>query len=147
MQNEIVRESRVILKNTYMKKTNTVTSVVILLDFKSIWGYFILFIYLFILVFSRAASVAYGGSPVRGRIGAVATSLHHSHSNARSLSHWARPWIEPASSWMVVRFIFAELQWELQEPLFLHRYITSFISEGLDRRVGWWDSVWLASRE
>ena len=32
----------------------------------------------------RAAPAAYGGSQFRGRIGAVAASLHHSHSNARS---------------------------------------------------------------
>ena len=44
-------------------------------------------IYLFIyclFAFSRAASVAYGGSQARGRIGAAATGLHHSHSYAGS---------------------------------------------------------------
>ena len=30
------------------------------------------------------------------------------HSNARSLTLWARPGIEPASSWIVVRFVSAE---------------------------------------
>ena len=35
----------------------------------------------------RAAPTAYGGPEARGRIGAVDTSLHHSHSNARSPSH------------------------------------------------------------
>ena len=34
--------------------------------------------------FFRAAPVAYGGSQSRGLIGATATGLHHSHSNARS---------------------------------------------------------------
>ena len=34
--------------------------------------------------FSRAAPAAYGGSQARGLIRAVATSLHQSHSNARS---------------------------------------------------------------
>ena len=29
----------------------------------------------------RAAPAAYGGSQARGQIGAVAASLHHSHSN------------------------------------------------------------------
>ena len=43
------------------------------------------FIYLFCLfLFSRAAPSAYGGSQARGPIGAVAASLHHSHSHARS---------------------------------------------------------------
>ena len=37
--------------------------------------------------FSRAAPVAYGGSQARGLIGAVATSLLQSHSNARSELH------------------------------------------------------------
>ena len=36
------------------------------------------------LPFSRAAPAAYGGSQARGQIGAIATSLRHSHSNARS---------------------------------------------------------------
>ena len=46
--------------------------------------------------------------------------LHHSswqrqiaHGNARSLIHWARPEIEPASSWILVRIVSTEPQWEL----------------------------------
>ena len=35
----------------------------------------------------RAIPTAYGGSQARGRIGAVATGLHHSHSNAASEPH------------------------------------------------------------
>ena len=49
--------------------------------------YFYLFIYLFIFVFLLflwATSAAYGGSQARGRIGAVATGLRQSHSNAGS---------------------------------------------------------------
>ena len=58
--------------------------------------------------------------------------LHHSHSNARSepplrltpqlsapsesFTHWARPGIEPASSWLLVGFLTTEPRWEL--PLF-----------------------------
>ena len=37
------------------------------------------------------------------------------HSNARSLTHWVRPGIEPVSSWMLVRFVSAEPQQELQD--------------------------------
>ena len=45
----------------------------------------ILFLYiLFIYFVFRAAPAAYGGSQARGPIGAVATSLHHSHNSARS---------------------------------------------------------------
>ena len=69
-------------------------------------------IYLFIclIVFFRAAPAAYGGSQARGLIGAVAASLRHSHSGAESKPHlrptpqltatpdpyW--PGIEPSSS-------------------------------------------------
>ena len=35
----------------------------------------------------RAASAACGGSQARGPIGAIATGLYHSHSNARSEPH------------------------------------------------------------
>ena len=76
----------------------------------------------FIFLPFRAVPAAYGGSQARGWIGAAAASLHHSNSNARSepslqaipqltpsnpgsLTHWARPGIDPASSWILVRFI------------------------------------------
>ena len=82
----------------------------------------------------RAAPVAHGSSQARGRIGAVAASLHHSHSNAGSklclrpaptahgntgsLTHWVRPGIKPSSSCILVGFVSAEpwrelLTWEL----------------------------------
>ena len=38
----------------------------------------------FFLYVFRAAPAAHGSSQARGHIGAVATGLHHSHSNARS---------------------------------------------------------------
>ena len=41
--------------------------------------YFLLFIYFVFLLF-RAAPMAYEGSQARGRTGATAASLHHSHS-------------------------------------------------------------------
>ena len=43
---------------------------------------YFLFVYLF--AFSRAASVAYGGSQAKGQIGAIAAGLHQSHSNGGS---------------------------------------------------------------
>ena len=62
-----------------------------------------------------------GGSQARGRIGAIATGLCHSHSNyqiwvasvtytiahsnAGSLTHWVEPGIEPASSWILDSFL------------------------------------------
>ena len=54
-----------------------------------------MFIFLFFKNFClfRAAPVAYGSSQARGQIRAVAAGLHHSHSKARSLTHWVRPGI------------------------------------------------------
>ena len=49
-----------------------------------------LFIY-FVFGPFRATPAAYGGFQARGQIGAVAAGLHHSHSSARSLTHWASP--------------------------------------------------------
>ena len=34
------------------------------------------------------------------------------HGHAGSLTHWVRPGIEPTSSWILVRFVTAEPQWE-----------------------------------
>ena len=45
---------------------------------------FYLFIYFCLF---RAAPTAYQGSQARGPIGAVATGLHHSHSNTGSEPH------------------------------------------------------------
>ena len=45
---------------------------------------FYLFFYFCLFAFSRAAPAAHGGSQARGLIGAVATSLCQSHSNAGS---------------------------------------------------------------
>jgi len=45
---------------------------------------FFLFVCFVFLLFLWATPAAYGGSQARGRIGAVATGLHQSHSNAGS---------------------------------------------------------------
>ena len=80
-----------------------------------------------LLFFLRATPVAYGVSQARGWIRAVAASLHHSHSRIQaesltyttahgstgSLTHWGRPGIGPTFSWILVRFISTEPQWEL----------------------------------
>ena len=42
------------------------------------------FFFFGLFAFSKAAPVTYGGSQGRDRIGAVATGLHQSHSNAGS---------------------------------------------------------------
>ena len=43
--------------------------------------------YIYIYSLFRATLATYGGSQARGRIGATAASLHHSHSNAGSKPH------------------------------------------------------------
>ena len=85
----------------------------------------------FIFCLLRAAPAAYGGSQARDWIWGVAAGLHHSHSNTgyemhpppsphgngRSSTHWARPGIEPLSSWTLVRFVSTELRWELWDAI------------------------------
>ena len=53
---------------------------------KRLLSFFLFFLLLLLLLCFRAALAAYGGSQARGQIGAVATSLCHSHihSSARS---------------------------------------------------------------
>ena len=38
--------------------------------------------------------------------------------NTRSLTHWARPGLEPTTSWFLVRFISTAARWELQSSVF-----------------------------
>ena len=59
----------------------------------------------FVFCLFRAASSACGSSQAKGWIGAAAAGLHHSHSNAGSLTHWSRPGIDPMSSWILIRFL------------------------------------------
>ena len=58
------------------------------LSFSFSFFFFCLFVVVVVIVvaISCAAPAAYGGSQARGRIGAVATSLRQSHSNAGSES-------------------------------------------------------------
>ena len=88
----------------------------------------------------RATLKAYGGSQARGRIGAVATGLYQSHSNAGSeplsgtyttahgstgsLTHWLRPGINPTSSWILVGFV---NHWDATETSFYTVYRTFFL--------------------
>ena len=69
----------------------------------------------------RAAPAAYGSSQARGRVGATAAGLHHSHSNARPLTHQARPGMEPATSWFLVEFITHSATMETPHSLCLKR--------------------------
>ena len=70
--------------------------------FFCLFGWFFFFFFFFLLF--RVAPKAHGGSQARGWIGATA-SLYHSHSNTGSLTHWARPGMEPTTSWFLTRFV------------------------------------------
>ena len=67
--------------------------------------YFLVFLSFFVIVaISWAASAAYGSSQATGGIGAIATGLHQSHSNAGSShvctlhhSSWHRQILNPLS--------------------------------------------------
>ena len=49
--------------------------------------------------------------------------LHTAHGNAGSVTHWARPGVEPAFSRILVRFLTAEPKWELPQDGFEFQYI------------------------
>ena len=85
------------------------------------------FYFLFFLLF-RATPTAYVSTQARGRTGATAASLQQpqqhqiraecvtyptAHGNSGSTTHWARPRIEPTSSWILVAFVSTVPQQEL----------------------------------
>ena len=63
------------------------------------------FAYLFVFCFLGLYPWRMEVPRLGGLIGAAAASLCHNHSNAGSLTHCARPGIEPASSWILVGFV------------------------------------------
>ena len=83
--------------------------------------------FFFVCLLFRAVPTAYGSSQARGRIRAelpaytTVTALDLSricrtaHSNAGSLTLWARSGIKPSSSWILVGFISTEPRWELPQ--------------------------------
>ena len=52
-------------------------------------------------------------SELQGRIWAVSVTYTTAHGKTGSLTHWGRPGIEPASSWIIVRLAAAEPPQEL----------------------------------
>ena len=68
------------------------------------------FIYLF--NFFRAAPTACGSSQARDRIEPAAASLCPQPQQFNPLTHWARPGIEPASSWIIAGFVTTKPQQE-----------------------------------
>ena len=112
------------------------------------------FVVAVVLLF-RAAPAAYGGFQPTGWIGATAACLCHSHNNVgsklrlrptttahgntRSLTHWARPGIKPASSWILVRFISAVPHRELWKD---QCFLSSLSSAGSWEVISKWMIKW-----
>ena len=105
----------------------------------NILGSFVLFCFVF-----RAVPAAYGNSQASGWIGATTAGLHQSRSNiwpvsstyaaalssAGSLTHWARPGIEPSSSSILVKFFFFNLFFTVISPNTLVKFLTYWATTG-----------------
>ena len=91
-------------------------------------------VFQFLFCLFRAAPAAYGGSQPRGsnwsyslwptpqpqqcRIQATSVTYTTAHGNTGSLTHRARPEIEPATSWFLVGFASTVPRRELRLPVF-----------------------------
>ena len=73
--------------------------------------------------------------PQQHQIQAMSVTCAIAHGNAGSLTHWVRPGFKPASSWILVRFVFPVPQQELppHRPLVSHSY--SFFSLSLSPSI------------
>ena len=61
--------------------------------------------------------------PQQRRIRGLSATYTIAHGNAGSLTNWWRPKVEPASSWMLVRFVSTEPQWELPIEYILDNFL------------------------
>ena len=57
--------------------------------------------------------------PQQCGIGAASATYTKAHGNARSLIHWVKSGIKLSSSWIPVRFLTVEPQWEVPRVVFL----------------------------
>ena len=99
---------------------------------------FFLSFFFFLFGLFRTKPTANGGSQARGPVKAVATGLHHSHGNAGSklhlrptaqltamldpLTHWARPGMEAASSWILFGIL---THWATVGTLYNHKVVNN----------------------
>ena len=67
--------------------------------------------------------------PWQHRIRAASVTYTTAHGNAGSLTHWIRPGMEPATSWFLVRSVFAAPQWELPMYYFKRHLEYEFYSK------------------
>ena len=109
----------------------------------SSWSYLEVFCFCFFNLFS-AAGATYGNSQARGQIRAAtagqqpqqlgiwagSATYTTDHSHARFPTHWMRPGIKRTSSWILVRLISTEPQWELSEACFkFQNYLVFSVEE------------------
>ena len=99
-----------------------------------LWGFF--FFFLFFWVIPAACESSQAGGLNRATAAelpayTIATAmqdlssvcnLHHSSGQCRNLTHWAKPGIEPKTSWFLVGFVSTA---PLRELLFLCSYLNS----------------------
>ena len=92
-------------------------------------SYYLFFVFIYLFLLFRAATMAYGDSQARGsnqsyscwplpqpqqcQIWATSATYTTAHSNAKSLTHWVKSGIKPATSWFLVRFVSFVPQWVL----------------------------------
>ena len=79
------------------------------------------FIYLFVFLGPHPAHMEVPRLGVKSELQLPAYTT--AHGNAESLTHWARPGIEPTSSWVLVGFVTAERQWERPRFIFFYDFI------------------------
>ena len=80
--------------------------------------------------------------PQQHQIWAAATTYTTTHGNIRSLNHWARPEIKPASSLILVRSVTAEPQWEHHKYLFVFIFINFvYFDDDLNSSAG--NTTWI----
>ena len=65
--------------------------------------------------------------PQQHRIQARSVTYTTAHANARSLTHGARPGIEPVSTWRLV-WLTTEPQWELLTHSFIHFFVLPILT-------------------
>ena len=70
--------------------------------------------------------------PQQCQIWAVSVTCTTAHSNSRLPTHWARPGIEPTSSWILVRFVTTERHGNSCSVIFL------LVHTGLRVNKSWW---------
>ena len=118
---------------------------------------FLFFFILLLLFFFRATPVAYRSSQARGQIGPVAAGLCHSNAGSKpclwptpqltkipdSLTHWARPGIEPASSWVLVGLVSNWAMMETPQASFLMLHNTFNLSKCKQNMFLWLYSLWI----